>query len=111
MFEAAGRRDVAAVTACYADDAVAVSPLFGTISGAANIGANWATLFRTFTDLTAAVSNILVDGDRVAVMAQVTTSDREGIFGIATGDSPITYRLVLLFKVVDGKIAHDERLY
>ncbi len=111
MLEAARRRDVAAVTSWYADDAVAVSPLFGTIEGAAGIGANWALLFSTFTDLSVEVSNTLVDGNRVAMFATVTTRDRIGIFGLPITGGPITYRLILMFTIAGGKIVHDERIY
>lgn len=110
MLEAARRRDVAAVTSCYANNAVAVSPLFGTITGADSIGANWAALFSSFSDLSVAVSNTLVDGNRVAMFATATTNDR-GILGLPVTGGPITYRLILLFTVGDGKIIHEERIY
>jgi ketosteroid isomerase-like protein len=111
MLEAAQRRDVAALTSCYADDAVAVSPLFGTIEGAAAIGAYWAQLFSSFTGLSVDVSNTLVDGNRVAMFATVTTSDRVGIFGLPAASGALTYRLILLFTIAGGKIVHDERIY
>jgi len=77
----AGRRgDTAALSAFYADDAVIVSPLFGEVRGFQAIAATWRTLFTSGPNSTAEISHILVDGDRVAVLSAISTSDR-GWFG------------------------------
>jgi ketosteroid isomerase-like protein len=111
LLDAANRRDSPQVAACYAADAVAVSPVFGEVRGREAISATWLTLFTTFADLTIANVDYLVDGDRVAVLGKISTTDRIGWFGQAPTGSPITYRLVLLFTVIDGLIVHDERIY
>jgi serine phosphatase RsbU (regulator of sigma subunit) len=70
-----------------------------------------STLFTTFADLTFENIDFLVDGDRVAVLGQIKTTDRIGWFGLPPTGSPIAYRLVMLFTVRDGVIVRDERIY
>ena len=111
LLTAARRGDVARMRALYADDAVAVSPVFGEVRGADAIVTTWETLFSTFEDLSTEIAHVLVDGDRMAVIATVATTDRLGWFGRAPTGGPIGYKLVLLFTVTDGKIVREERIY
>src|SRR2546423_10401329 len=75
-------RDLSQLAECYAADAVAVSPVFGEVRGrAAGIAATWQTLFATFTDADVDVSDVLVDGSRVAILSRITTLDRSGWVG------------------------------
>jgi uncharacterized protein (TIGR02246 family) len=111
LLDAASKHDVARVISWYADDAVSVSPVFGVVKGRTAIAATWATLFSTLADLTLDVADVLVDGDRIAVLGTVKTTDRFGWFGRPPTGGPINYRLVLLLTVADGRIVHDERIY
>jgi ketosteroid isomerase-like protein len=111
LLDAAGRGNFERLATLYAADAVAVSPVFGEVRGRDAVAATWRTLFTTFTDLAIEDVNFLVDGDRVAVLAKVVTTDRIGWFGLPPTGSPITYRLVLLFTVEEGRIVRDERIY
>ena len=61
-------------------------------TGAEVIGAYWEKLFSSFSDLSVAVSNTMVDGNRVALFARVTTNDRFGVFGVPVTSGAITYR-------------------
>jgi sigma-B regulation protein RsbU (phosphoserine phosphatase) len=111
MLLAARGHDAARVLECYAEDAVAVSPVFGEVRGRAAVAATWSTLFTTFADLTMENIDFLVDRDRVAVLGQIKTTDRIGWFGLPPTGSPISYRLVMLFTVKNGVIVRDERIY
>ena len=108
---AANGHDAARVLECYAEDAVAVSPVFGEVRGRAAVAETWSTLFTMFADLTMENVDFLVDGDRVAVLGQIKTTDRIGWFGLPPTGSPIAYRLVMLFTVRNGVIVRDERIY
>jgi len=111
VLAAARRRDIARLMEFYADEAVAVSPVFGTVSGRSAIATTWERLFSTFADFDMEVTNVLVDANRIAVLGTVRTTDRLGWFGLPATGGLISYRLVLLFTVDDGKIVHDERIY
>ena len=109
--DAANRHDAARIVELYADDAVAVSPVFSEVRGRAGIRTTFETLFSTLSDCTFDLSNVLVDGDRIAVLGTVSATDRTGWFGLAPTGQAITYRIVLLFTVVGSKIVRDERIY
>src|SRR5580700_7985569 len=109
--EAAGQRDVAALMNLYADEAVAISPVFGEVHGKRAIAAAWETLFSTFSDLALKISDVLVDGSRVIVLGKATATDRTGWLGLPATGSTIDYRLALLFTFAEGKIIRDERIF
>jgi phosphoserine phosphatase RsbU/P len=107
----ARRRDASGVAMLYASDAVAVSPVFGEVRGRAAIADTWQRLFATLGEVVVEVSDLLVDGDRVAVMSTVETTDLTGWFGLPATGRAIRYRLVLLLTTKGGQIVRDERLY
>ena len=111
LLTAARRRDLADVRECYAEDAVAESPAFGEIHGRDRIVDSWGTLFSSFSDISVDISTVLVDGDRVAVLGTLTTSDLPMWFGRQSLDVPISYRIVLLFTIADGRVVRDQRIY
>jgi serine phosphatase RsbU (regulator of sigma subunit) len=111
LLTAARRRDLADVRECYAEDAVAESPAFGEIHGRDLIVNSWGTLFSSFSDISVDISTVLVDGDRVAVLGTLTTSDLPIWFGRQSLDVPISYRIVLLFTIADGRVVRDQRIY
>ena len=111
LLTAARRRDLTEVGQCYAEDAVAESPAFGEIRGRDRIVDSWGTLFSSFSDISVDISTVLVDGDRVAVLGTLTTSDLPAWFGRQTLDVPISYRIVLLFTIADGRVVRDQRIY
>jgi serine phosphatase RsbU (regulator of sigma subunit)/limonene-1,2-epoxide hydrolase len=111
LLGAARRRDLTEVRDCYAEDAVAESPAFGEIHGRDGIVASWGTLFSSFSDMSVDIATVLVDGDRVAVLSTLTTSDLPSWFGRQSLGVPISYRLVLLFTIADGRVVRDQRIY
>src|SRR5712692_10187869 len=111
LLDTASHRDIPRLMDLYADEAVATSPVFGEVRGRAAIAKTWETLFSTFPVVAVVISNVLVDGDRIAVLSTLATTDRAGWFGRPATGGPISYRLVLLFTFADGKVVHDERIY
>jgi len=111
LLGAARRRDLPEVRDCYAEDAVAESPAFGEIHGRDGIVASWGTLFTSFSDISVDIATVLVDGDRVAILSTLTTSDLPSWFGRQSLNMPISYRLVLLFTIADGRVVRDQRIY
>jgi serine phosphatase RsbU (regulator of sigma subunit) len=108
---AANRHDTGAIMACYADDAVAVSPQFSVLEGRAAIARAWDRLFSMLPDCAIDVADVLVDGDRIAIIGTVTATDRVGWFGLPATGSVIAYRINILCTILDGVIAREERIY
>lgn len=109
--EAANGHDVAALIAHYAPDAVAISPAFGELRGRDAIAGAWEGLFRMFPDCHFEMSDVLVDGDRLAILGSVEATDRGGWFGLPPTGSRITYRLSILCAIAGGAIVRDERVF
>jgi serine phosphatase RsbU (regulator of sigma subunit)/ketosteroid isomerase-like protein len=109
--DAANRHDVARLMELYDDDALTVSPVFGQLRGRAAITASWETTFATIPDMEIELRDVLVDGDRVAVLGTLTATDRSGWFGLPPTGDVISYRLVLLCTMKGHKIVREERVY
>jgi ketosteroid isomerase-like protein len=108
---AVNEHDSARLVTMYADDAVTVSPMFPTIFGREAIRKSWDTIFALFPDWTVNVSDVLIDGDRIAFLGQASGTDRNGWFGQPATGERIDYRAIILLTVADGKIIRDERIY
>ena len=111
LLHAARQGDFARLRVLYADDAVAVSPMFGEIHGNAAIADSWRRLATVLPDFSAEISHVLVDGNRIAVLSSVSATDWNGWFGRPASGGNIAYKLVLLFTVDNNRIVRDERIY
>jgi ketosteroid isomerase-like protein len=102
---------ISAIMNCYAEGAVMVSPVFNTVQGRAAIASTWEAIFSTFPDWKVHVDDLLVDGDRLALLGSNMTIDRKGWFGLPPTGAPINYRAVILLTFAGAKIIRDERVY
>jgi sigma-B regulation protein RsbU (phosphoserine phosphatase) len=111
LMDAVAARDIPRLLECYASDAVAASPVFGEVKGRDAIADTWRRLFATFPDIGVGIGEVLVDGDRIAMLSSISTTDRAGWFGLPPTGAPINYRIVVLLTIANGLIVRDERLY
>ena len=109
--DAANCHDVPRLMTFYAEDAVAVSPMFNEVRGRASIAATWERLFSMLPDCALAVSDVLLDGDRLAIIGAISATDRSGWFGLPATGGDISYRVVVLCTLAAGKIVREERIY
>ena len=78
------RLDAAALAADFTDDATVESPLAGgAASGRDAIEKLYATYFAAFPDFKMEQELLLIDGDNVAQLVQVTGTDSGGFMGMA----------------------------
>jgi len=108
-FDAVNRHNAAELAEAYADDAVLVSPMFGTRHGRQAIQATWAQTFQSLRDMTATLDDALVNGDRVCVVASLNGMSASTAAGVPTG--ALRARIAFVFQLRDGKIVHEERFY
>lgn len=111
LADAVNAHDVARIMNAYADNAIAVSPVTGPLSGLDAIRQWWERIFALFPDWTVSVSDVLVDGDRVAFFGSAAATDRNGWFGQPPTGERFDYRSIIIIDLVDGKIVRDERIY
>jgi len=85
----------------YGDEAVSVSPVFAGIAGGAAIAKSWDPVFSLFPDWTVNVSDVLVDGDRIAFLGTAAATDRNGWFGQPpTGERIVSHTII--YSLCDG---------
>ena len=88
-----------------------VSPMFPRVEGCAAIAENWERTFALFPDWAVQVSDVMLDGDRLALLGTASATDRNGWFGQPPTGDRIEYRAIIYLTFADGKIVRDERVY
>ncbi len=105
-------RDAAALTLDHSEDCVVESPLAGgTCQGREAIERLYATYFRAFTDIKLEKKDLLIDGDRAALFAQASGTDRGGFMGMAPTGRAVRFAIVFLYDLRDGLIVKERRIY
>ena len=109
--DAVNAHDVETLLSLYAENAVTVSPVYGELSSHSAICDSWETIFFVFPDWEVKVSDVLLDGERIAFVGRTSATDRNGWFGQAPTQTRVEYQSVILLTISDGKIVRDERIY
>ena len=109
--KAINAHDVSTLVSFYAEDAVMVSPIFHQVNGRDAIAKNWEVIFSTYPDWSVRQEDVLVDGNRLAIMGTVAATDQKGWFGLPPTGGMIVYHAVVVLTFAGGKIVRDERLY
>src|SRR6516164_7968855 len=99
LTEGVNSHDVARLLQFYAEGAVIVSPVAGEIAGGAAIARWWNEVFTRFPDWTAKVSDVLIDGDRIAFIGNARATDNSGWFGQAATGECIEYRATIILTL------------
>jgi len=95
----------------YADEAVAISPVFGEVHGKRPSPLRGRHCSLSLVILHLRFPTFWWYGSRVIVLGKATATDRTGWLGLPATDSAIDYRLPLLFTFAEGKIIRDERIF
>ena len=110
--EAWRRLDVEALVADYAADAIIESPMAGgTTQGLDQIKQVFQTYFTAFPNLEMEENEVVIDGQRAAVMATFAGNDVGGFMGMPPTGRRVTIPVVFLYEFKDGKIVRDRRVY
>jgi steroid delta-isomerase-like uncharacterized protein len=105
------RRDAATLMADYAEDAVVESPAAGTVKGRDANEQVWRAWWSAFPDQVNHDEELLVDGDRAALLATAAGTDLGGFMGLAPTGKPFRIPVVFLFTFDDRHIVHERRIY
>jgi steroid delta-isomerase-like uncharacterized protein len=110
--DALNRHDVIGLAALYAADCVVESPLAaGTIYGRQAVTKVHERLFEAFPDLQFDQDHVLIDGDKAAVGGTLTGNYTGGFLGLPPSGKPIRVPLAVIFRVADGEIVFERRIY
>ena len=111
LVDAVNAHDPDPLLAMYADDAVVISPVAGEMRGISAIREWWKRIFFLFPDWTVKQANVLVDGERIALLGTAGATDRNGWFGLPATGEPFEYQSMIMLTFARGKIVRDERIY
>ena len=104
-------RNAEALAAGHTDDCTLVSPIFRTVIGGRAIAVSYTTLFDIFPDWEYRGGDLLIDGDQVAEPFTVTATHQGEFMGLPGTGKRFTIEGVRLFRMRDGRIAHERRYY
>ena len=109
--EAAWRaRDAAALAADHHVNGVVVSPTGGVLEGRAAIEHVYGVWFTAFPDLTFTTEDLIVDGDRVALLGRAQGTHLGEFFGVNATGRRIDVSSALIYRLQDGLIVHERRV-
>ena len=110
--EALARLDAEALAADHTEDSVLESPFAGRpTTGRDAIEAVYESYFKAFQDISFTQEDLLVDGDRVALIERVFGTDTGGVMGMPPTGRKISYQIAILYELRDGRIARERRVY
>lgn len=104
------RFDAAALAADYADDCLVESPSGGVHHGKAAA----ERVIRNVLDaleVRLIEQSILIDGDNVAQVVTIEGADVGLFLGLSPTGKSFSVRGVFVYRLKDGRIAHEQRIY
>jgi ketosteroid isomerase-like protein len=102
-FALVGRYDDAGIAALYASDAIETSPAFCTERrGPAGALRTYSELFKSYPTITAHITSLIVEGERVAV---------QFVARVRNPDVAFESRLANFLIVRNGKITRDDTYF
>ena len=103
-------RDPVALANDHSPDGVVVSPTGGVLEGRAEIERIYRVWFTAFPDLMLSTEDLLVDGDRAALLCRITGSHAGEFFGVAPTGRRIEVAGAFIYRLQDGHIVHERRV-
>ena len=103
-------RDPVALACDHAADGVVVSPTGGVLEGRAEIERIYRVWFTAFPDLMLTTEDLLVDGDRAALLCRITGSHAGEFFGVAPTGRRIEVAGAFIYRLQNGHIVHERRV-
>jgi steroid delta-isomerase-like uncharacterized protein len=104
------RRDAAALAADHAEDCVVVSPTGGVLEGRAEIEHVYRVWFTAFPDLTFTTEDLIVDGDRVALLCRINGTHQGEFFGVNATGRRINTSGAFIYRLDGDAIVHERRV-
>ena len=110
--DAFSRRDAAAFSIFYAERAVVESPTAGgTVQGLAAIAEITRAWFMGFPDVSLTRRALVIDGEHAVWIGEVRGTDTGGFLGLEATGKPFQLPIVMVCRVEDGAIVHEQRIY
>lgn len=104
-------RDVMVLSNLYAADCRVTSPMFGKLQGRAAVTESFRRLFTVFPDLRLEAEQLIIDGERTAVVFSTNATHSAEFMGLPATGRTARVSGVLVQKLDDGEIEEELRLY
>jgi steroid delta-isomerase-like uncharacterized protein len=104
-------RDPAALASMYAVDCKVTSPIFGEIIGRKGIEESNRRLFVVFPDWHLATRELIIDGDRVVQVFNVTATHAGEFMGLPGTGRKAAIHGVRIIRLENALIKEETRLY
>jgi steroid delta-isomerase-like uncharacterized protein len=104
------RHDATALADDHAEDSLVQSPTQAIQRGREAIESVYKLWFSAFPDYQFLPEEVLIDGQRVAVIARIVGTHEGEFFGMAATGRRFECRVVFVYTMKDGKIVHERRI-
>jgi len=104
-------RDPAALAATHAENGRVASPTGGVLEGRAEIERIYRLWMSAFTDIVFHQDDLLIDGDRVALIARLSGTQTGEFFGLPPAGRRVEVQVALVMTVADGLVVEERRIY
>jgi len=104
-------QDICALSNLYAADCKVTSPMFGAMQGRAAVSESFKRLFKVFPDLRMKTDQLIIDGDRVAIVFSTTATHSAEFMGLPATGRKAQVSGVLVQKLDDDEVEEEQRLY
>ncbi|MBI3048418.1 MAG: ester cyclase [Acidobacteria bacterium] len=105
------RRDPQGLARLHAENGVVESLMAGTVRGRAAIGEVYKAWLAAFPDLAVTRDELVIDGEQVVEVVTHAGTDRGGFMGMPPTGKPFRLPIVHVYRMQDGRIAHERRIY
>ena len=104
-------RDPKALAATHALDGTVNSPTGGLLKGRDEIERIYRVWLTAFPDVVWQPQDVIIDGDRVVVLAKMVGTHAGEFFGLPPAGRHFEMEVALVMTVADGLIATERRVY
>jgi predicted ester cyclase len=104
-------RDAAALAATHAENGSVASPMGGVLEGRREIQRNYTSWFSAFHDMVLQRDDVLIDGDRVVIIARLSGTHSGDFMGLPPTGRQIEFLVAQVMTVADGFVVEERRIY
>ena len=104
-------RDPIALVATHAENGTVASPTGGVLEGREEIERIYRLWFSAFPDILMQQDELLIDGDRVVLVARLSGTHAGDFFGLAPTGRHVEVQVALLMIVAGGVVVEERRIY
>lgn len=105
------KRDAPALAATHAENGSVASPMGGVLEGRAEIERVYRNWFLAFPDITTLEDDLLIDGDRVVLIARAAGTHSGDLLGVPPTGRQMEIVMASLMTVADGFVVDERRIY